>query len=177
MELGGLRRQVGDDLDGPPAHAQPLVLLAETRLHALQPGVGEVRQPPAQRHKAAVPCQHLGVGGLAHLIPPQLRAGEGLRRLRVGDLVGGPAEGGELAPPALADRRGQGGVPVVGEVEERRGGRPLLALEQHRDEGRRDHQGSAGNNIRIVNCKSQHGISDNDFEREYISHTVHPYDH
>jgi len=67
--------------------------------------------------------------------------GERLWRLRVGDLVRGPAEGGELPAPAVAHEAAELEVDVVGEVLERRRGAPLLALEQHRHERGAQHEG------------------------------------
>ena len=77
---------------------------------------------------------------LADLVPVELGALEGLGRLGVGHVVRGPAEGGELAAPALAHQPAQLGVLVVGEVEERRGRAPLLALEQHGHRRPQQHQ-------------------------------------
>ena len=58
-----------------------------------------------------------------------------------GMLAGSQPKRGELAAAAFAHGARQFGLLVVGEVEERRAGAPLLALEQQGDEGRQQHQG------------------------------------
>ena len=55
----------------------------------------------------------------------------------------GPPADGVFRPASFADRSSQLRVLVVGEIEERRGGAPLLALEQHRHKRRKQDQSGA----------------------------------
>src|SRR5271163_4052215 len=72
--------------------------------------------------------------------PVQLGAIEGLARLRIGNVVRIPSEGGELALAALAHGTSQFEILVSGKVEERRRCAPFLAMKEHRHERRSEDQ-------------------------------------
>ncbi len=77
---------------------------------------------------------------VVHLLPVELRAPERFRILRVRYGIRIPPEGLELALPALAYSSAQLLVRMVREVEERCRRAPLLTLEEHRDERRRENE-------------------------------------
>ena len=78
----------------------------------------------AQREQRAVHGEEPLVRLLRQLRPVELRAGEGLRVLRVGHDVGVPAVLGELADPALGGGLAQLRLGVAGEELPRRASRP-----------------------------------------------------
>jgi hypothetical protein len=102
--------------------------------------VAQRRVGPAQIEEGPVPPQGLGVLAPGSLVPVEPGPVERGRVARIGHDVGVPAGRGELRGPSPAHRVGQLVVGVVGEVGERRGGGPLLALEEQRGEGAREQQ-------------------------------------
>ena len=101
-------------------------------------------QVAAQGGQRLVPGQYAGVLGLVQLGPAQARGLNGRGGLGVGDLIGVPAESGELPDTPLADATGQVVLLVVGEELEGSARSPLLAHEEHRCVGRQEHQGGGG---------------------------------
>src|SRR5437773_2509752 len=127
-------------------HAQPARLLVERDIHPVAPAVAELGYRSAQRDQRAVPLEHRAVGLALALRTVEARPLERVRRLRVHDLARVPSEALELVPPPLAHRPAEALVGVIGEIEERARGRPLLTHEEHGDERREqdDRRGDLG---------------------------------
>src|SRR5690606_35000757 len=131
---------VGHHHDVAPLHDHGARPVVAPRLDRALAGVPQGGLAPAQREQLPVPGEDVAVGRVVPLLPPQHRRLPARRVLRVDHLVRRPPEAGQVALPAPPHRRGDVGVGVVGEVEERRGGRPLLALEDQRHVRRGEHQ-------------------------------------
>jgi hypothetical protein len=87
-----------------------------------------------------MPGQQARVGFLSQFTPVQLRAPEGLWRLRIGDIFWYPTKCRELLPAPLAYCLGKGGILVIRKILEWRGCAPLFTLEKHRDKRCGEHQ-------------------------------------
>src|ERR1700733_14450612 len=94
------------------------------------------------------PLKHLFVRALVDLVPVQLGALEGLTLLGIGDEIGVPSEGGELAAATLGDGLCHRVLFMVREVLEGRGGSVLLTLKDERDEW--SGEDKAGGDLRTV---------------------------
>ena len=130
------RRRAGAPLDHEPA-----LLLVDRDPRRVRSTVEQVGAAEAEPDELAVPGQQVAVRCAAGLLPAQLRALEGGGVLRVGHVLGGPAEGGELAPAALRARpRPSSGSSWSVKYWNGVDAAPLLALEQHRHERRGEHQ-------------------------------------
>src|SRR5215218_2943527 len=124
--------QVGHDHRPRPSRVAPLQ--DDQPPLGVDPGGGQVASAVAERRDLAAQPQQRPPqlqGRPAGPVPVELGPLEGGRVVGVGH-PGPPLEGGELGPPALPHRLGQG-RPVVGEVEERPGLTPLLTLEEQGD--------------------------------------------
>src|SRR5579862_3054125 len=88
-----------------------------------------------------MPAEERGVRFALRFRPVEFGFAERFRVLRVGNLFRIPAEGGEFAATAFADGAGKLRIAVIAEVEERRSGAPLVALEEHGNEWRAQHHG------------------------------------
>src|ERR1019366_7614486 len=112
------------------ANDKPACGFVVVRLGAVQAGIGERRDLPAQPDQAPVPGQQAGVRFLAGLGPVQHGPLECRRILGIGHFGRVPAETGELEAPSRADRLAQFRIGMAGEVLEGSAGTPLLALEE-----------------------------------------------
>src|SRR5262249_54246390 len=126
LDASGLVRAVAGEGDAPAlGDRAPCGPVVPDRA-AVGPTGPQAGGPPPGRDQPPVPVEQPGVRRPAALVPVELRAREGLRRVRVGNGLGPPAERGELATASLADGGRELLVAVVGEVEERRARAPLL---------------------------------------------------
>ncbi len=101
---------------------------------AIETRIAELGMEAAQCDEGGVPREQRPVRLAVGLVPHELRREERGDVLRIGHVVRRPTECRELVPPAVAHRSPELGG-VIGEVLERCGRAPLLALEEHRDEG------------------------------------------
>src|SRR5690606_30637488 len=97
---------VGHDHDVAPPHDDGARPVVAPRLDRALAGVPQGRLAPAQREQLPVPGEHVAVGWVVPLLPPQHRRLPARRVLRVDHLVRRPPEAGQVALPAPPHRRG-----------------------------------------------------------------------
>src|ERR1700761_1284002 len=131
----GFRKIQGED-DCAAAHGEPLLLFIELKVDFFERAIGERWVCVAEGDQFFVPGEYPGVLRLLNFVPIEFRALEGCGVLRVGDFVRTPSEGLEFLLAAFGDEAAELHVFVIGEVLERGGRGPLLALEEHGHEGR-----------------------------------------
>ncbi len=129
------RRRLGAQVAGNhqpvAAHHDPVLVFVVVDDEMVQPGVGQVGLVVPQGDQVAIEPVQPGVFAGADLRPVQLGALEGLRILRVGDVVGVPAVLGELGFASLGGGAGQLRLGVRAEELERSRRPPFLAHEKH----------------------------------------------
>ena len=137
------RAEVHDDLDVTARHDEvPRRRVTECR-DPVEVGVVQRRVRPAQGEQLAIPVQHPRDGAaLSGLVPA---AGSDPAKVEAccgsGTSSGSQPRGRTRARRPSLHGGAERGVVVIGEVEERRRGRPLLALEQQGHERRGELQG------------------------------------